>query len=569
MNREEKSVFRLRRWFVLSLFTLSALGLTGRAAFLQVVQSDFLQEEGTARQQRVMSVPAYRGMITDRNGEPLAISTPMDSVWANPGELPATRDNLTRIARAVQVDADWLRQRLAKRAEREFVYLRRHVTPAQANKVMALGVPGINLLREYRRYYPLGEAAGHAVGLTNIDDRGQEGLELAYDDWLAGVPGAKRVIKDRLGRTVEDVELIRPPRPGKNLVLSLDRRIQYLAYRELKKAVKDHNARAGSIVALDPHSGEVIAMVNQPLFNPNNRRKLRGGSFRNRAVTDVFEPGSTIKPLAIAAALETGRFRPDTPVDTSPGYVMVRGHTIKDVRNYGLIDVATVVSKSSNVGASKLALDLPPENIWRVYKGAGLGTISGSGFPGEAAGLLADHARWRELDRATLAFGYSLSVTPLQLAQAYAVLAADGMKPALTHLHTGRPGKPTRVISADTARQVRAMLERAVGTEGTGQLAAFENYRVAGKTGTVHKSTVGGYAEDRYISLFAGMAPVSNPRLVVVVMIDEPRGERYFGGQIAAPVFARVMAGAMRILNVPPDGLRPVHVASTGEVGGG
>lgn len=548
--------YTVRRRLVLGVFALAMLSLVARAVYLQVLERDFLQGEGDARHQRVVAIPAHRGMISDRNGEPLAISTPVDSVWANPQEAVSAREALPRLARVLGMDRDELYRRLAERSGREFVYLARHVNPEVAQQVMALAIPGVSLQREYRRYYPMGEVTGHVLGFTNVDDRGQEGLELAYDAWLAGEPGAKRVIRDRLGRTVEDVERIRAPRPGKSLQLSIDRRVQYLAYRELKAAVQAHGARSGSIVVLDAVNGEILAMVNQPTFNPNSRKGLRGDLYRNRAVTDVFEPGSTIKPFTIAAGLESGAYRPSSRVDTAPGLLRVAGHTIRDARNYGVIDLGTVITKSSNVGASKIALSLDPADLWGMFSRVGFGQVTGSSFPGEASGVLSGYARWREIERATLAFGYGLSVTPLQLTQAYASLAADGVLHPATFI-AGQQTAARRVMQPATARAVRAMMNGVVSDTGTGLRASVPGYQVAGKTGTVRKSTGGGYADDRYIAVFAGMAPASAPRLVAVVMINEPNAGGYYGGEVAAPIFARVMSGALRLLDITPDDVAP------------
>jgi cell division protein FtsI (penicillin-binding protein 3) len=543
-----------RRLVLWTLFV--ALGaLLTRAVYLQYYERAFLRDEGVARHQRVIQIPAHRGMIVDRNGEPLAISTPVDSVWANPREAMLARDALGEVAGLLQIQGDELYRKLAERVSREFVYLKRHVTPEVAKRVMVLKAPGINLQREYRRYYPMGEVVAQVTGFTNIDDRGQEGLELAFEDWLSGESGAKRVIKDRLGRVVEDVERLRAPRPGKVLRLSLDRRIQYLAYRELKAAVHRHGARSGSIVVLDPRRGEVLAMVNQPSFNPNNRAGLRPGRTRNRAVTDVFEPGSTIKPFTVAAALKSGRVTPQTLIPTSPGWYMVRGHTIQDLHDYGTLSVAKVISKSSNVGASKIALGMPAEALWEVFARVGFGEPTGSGFPGESAGVVTDFTRWRKVERATLAFGYGLSVTPLQLARAYAVLANDGLAPTVSFVVSDPPQTPRRVLPARVVRQVREMMQAVVSEQGTAPAAAVVGYRVAGKTGTVHKSTSGGYAQHRYVSVFAGMAPATHPELVVVVMINEPTRGGHYGGVVAAPVFSRVMSGALRLLDIPPDAL--------------
>jgi cell division protein FtsI (penicillin-binding protein 3) len=547
--------FAARRRLLLVLVLIAFVVLVWRAVALQVLDKDFLQTQGQARHLRVVSIPAHRGMIMDRRGEPLAISTPVESVWANPQDLVAARGELPSLAKLLGLDMDDLRRLLASHGEREFVYLRRHISPDLAARVEKLDVPGVFLQKEYRRYYPAGEVAGHVVGFTNIDDQGQEGLELAYDEWLRGEPGAKRVIKDGRRHIIENVESIRMPHAGKDLGLSMDRRIQYLAYRELKAAVAEHQARSGSAVIIDVLRGEILAMVNQPAFNPNNRLQLRSEKFRNRAVTDVFEPGSTMKPFTIASALETGRYTPATPIDTTPGWFRVGVNTIRDVHNYGLLDVTGVIRKSSNVGASKIALTLPPDRFWSLLSNLGFGFGTGSGFPGESSGLLLNYQRWHEIETATLAFGYGLSVTPLQLAQAYAVLASDGIRRPLSFLYQDEVPAGERVLPARVARQVRAMMEEVVGPGGTAPAARIAGYRVAGKTGTVRKSVAGGYADDRYVSVFGGMAPASRPRLVMVVVINEPSNGKYYGGQVAAPVFSRVLSGALRLLAIPPDDL--------------
>jgi cell division protein FtsI (penicillin-binding protein 3) len=492
-------------------------------------------------------------MISDRNGEPLAISTPVQSVWVNPGELVMSGNELSRVARLLGLEVDYVRRLLGQRQGREFVYLRRHISPDRAQQVTDLQVPGVYLQREYRRYYPAGEVAAHLVGFTNIDDEGQEGLELAFDDWLSGEAGAKRVVKDGRRHIVENVENIRSAHPGKTLTLSIDRRIQYLAYRELKAAVRQHGARSGSVVVLDNQTGEVLAQVNQPSFNPNNRKRPKAERMRNRAVTDVFEPGSTMKPFVIAAALESGRYAAGTRIDTSPGLFQVGVHTIRDMHDYGTLDLTGVIRKSSNVAASKIALALAPEDFWEGLSAAGFGMATASGFPGEADGYLADFHRWRDIERATLAYGYGLSVTSMQLAQAYSVFANDGYRVPVTLLQREQAAEQDKVYSPRVARAVRKMMEAVVKKDGTAPLAAVQGYRVAGKTGTVHKSVAGGYAADRYLSVFAGMAPASRPRLVAVVMIDEPSNGEHFGGKVAGPVFSKVMAGALRLLNVTPD----------------
>ncbi len=561
-EREKIPHYAGRLRFVLGVLGLATALLLWRVVDLHVFNRDFLQHQGDARALRVVEVPAHRGMITDRHGEPLAISTPVESVWANPRELAAARDKWKALARVLELDLRGLEQLLAKRQEREFVYLRRHITPELAQKVMALEIPGVALQREYRRYYPAGEVFAHVVGFTNIDDAGQEGIELLHNAWLKGTPGSKRVIKDRLGRIVENVESISEPRPGQDLRLALDRRIQYLAYRELKATVSRNQARAGSAVVLDVTTGEVLAMVNQPAYNPNNRGDLNSERLRNRTVTDVFEPGSTIKPFTVAAALESGKFRPDTPIDTGSGFLRVNSRlTVRDVHNYGRIDVRRVIQKSSNVGAATIALAIKPQQLWDLFNRVGLGTMTSSAFPGEATGLLTDFTRWRETERATLSYGYGLSVTALQLAQAYAALAADGRMHAATLLPAdGHVQDGSQVMRPEIAQQVRAMLELAVGKDGTGSRAAVPGYRVGGKTGTARKVTAGGYSDSRYLALFAGFAPADAPRLAMVVVIDEPQGTEYYGGQVAAPVFGRVMSGALRLLDIAPDDLESLGV---------
>jgi cell division protein FtsI (penicillin-binding protein 3) len=556
MRKQAKVMeFPMRRWFLLSLYTICMAGLLFRAVDLQVLNKEFLQDHGDARALRVVKIPAHRGMITDRNGESLAISTPVNSIWAVPRKVMAADAKLDQLAKYLHMDEKELSSLLKDRIGRQFVYLKRHVAPALAEQVMLLNIPGISLQREYRRYYPAAEVTSHVLGFTNIDDSGQEGIELAYDNWLKGSPGSKRVLKDRLGRVIENIESINTPDPGNELVLSIDRRVQYLAYRELKSAVNHHKARAGTLVMLDVKTGEIIAMVGQPSYNPNNRTGLKSGHYRNRALTDVFEPGSTLKPFTIATALESGLYNLKSTIDTHPGFFKVGDHTIRDHRDYGVIDLVTVIKKSSNIGASKIALSLEPLDLWSTLTKVGFGQATGSGFPGEVSGYLNPYNNWSEVEQATMSFGYGISTTALQLAQAYMPFATDGMMLPVSFLKVTEPVSSSRVFSASVARQVRTMLETVVQKDGTGNKALVEGYRVAGKTGTVHKTTVGGYSEDRYLSLFAGMAPASNPRLIAVVIIDEPQGDQYYGGLVAAPVFANVMAGALRLLDVPPDDL--------------
>ncbi|MDJ0928655.1 MAG: penicillin-binding transpeptidase domain-containing protein [Gammaproteobacteria bacterium] len=533
----------------------AGLVLMGRAVHLQVFNKDFLNEQAAARHLRIARVSAHRGPITDRNGEALAVSTPVDSIWANPRELVQAPDRIPELARALGLDAEQLARRLARNANREFMYLRRHMNPGDAAEIAALDIPGVELLREYRRYYPAGEVVGHLVGFTNVDDEGQEGLELAFDHWLAGRPGRKKVLKDSLGRVVEDLESIETPNPGRILGASIDLRIQYLAYRELKSAVQQHGAQAGSLVVLDVTTGEVLAMVNQPAYNPNDRAQFVADRYRNRAITDIFEPGSTLKPMVVAAALESGKYRADSRIDTNPGFIQVGAKMIEDKDNLGRIDLATVLARSSNVGATKIAMSLEPQQLFDVLSRFGLGRPSASGYPGESGGLLSHHSNWRPISQATLAYGYGLSMTALQLAQAYAVIGTGGLHRPVSLIRVNEEPIPRRVLSAATSTAVLAMLEDVVGPNGTGLQAAVSGYRIGGKTGTARKFAPGGYAEDRYTAVFAGVAPVTNPRLAIVVVIDDPSAGEYYGGTVAAPVFSEVAAGALRIMAVPPDDL--------------
>jgi cell division protein FtsI (penicillin-binding protein 3) len=547
--------FALRAGVVTACFAVAAGALVARAVQLQVFNREFLNQEADARHLRVEKIMAHRGAITDRNGEPLAISTPVDSVWVNPREFAPAVDRVPQLAEALGLDSGQLMRRITRSMDREFLYLRRHLSPEQAHRVLALRLPGVNVLREYRRYYPAGEVTGHLVGFTNVDDRGQEGLELAFNHWLSGEPGAKRVLKDRFGRPVENVESIRPPRPGRDLRTSIDLRVQYLAYRALKTAVHKHRADSGSIVVLDVDTGEVLAMVNQPGYNPNDRSQYTAERYRNRAITDIFEPGSSIKPLVIAAALESGQFRPGSMVDTSPGWLMVGPKRIADEHNLGRISLTTLLARSSNVGATKVAMSLEPEQLWRTMTDFGLGSLTASGFPGESAGLLTHYSHWQEISQATLAYGYGVSVTALQLAQAYAVLGNDGWLQPVSLIALDAPKEGRRVLSPETAHALVRMMEEVVLPGGTGKKAGVAGYRVAGKTGTAWKFAAGGYSENEYVSIFAGLAPASDPQLATVVVIDEPHGDLYYGADVAAPVFADVMSESLRLLAVPPDAL--------------
>jgi cell division protein FtsI (penicillin-binding protein 3) len=533
----------LLAWFV---------GLAGRAFYLQGLHGDYLQQKGESRYARVIELSATRGMIVDRNREPLAISTPVESVAASPADIQITPEQVAALARLLAINAADLQRRLAD-VRREFVYLKRQLPPEEAARVVQLGIKGVFLQREYRRYYPAGDVMAHIIGFTGIDDRGQEALELAYDEMLAGKAGSRRVIKDRLGHIIEDVESIQLPQHGANLTLTLDTRLQYLTFRELRAAVTEHRARAGGIVVLDATNGEILAMANLPSYNPNNRGHFDPKRTRNRAVTDLFEPGSTLKPFTAAAALEAGSVQPQTVIQTAPGRLTIGKRTIHDAHPQGALTVAQVIQKSSNVGAAKIALALPPEKLWSLYNEVGFGALPDSGFPGEASGRLRAYKTWRPIEQATMSYGHGISVSLLQLARAYTIFAADGELRPVTLTKRDAPPPAVRVISPDTARAVRAMLELAVQPGGTAPRAQVPGYRVAGKTGTAHKIEGRGYAANKYVSAFVGLAPASAPRLVIAVMIDEPSAGQYYGGAVAAPVFSRVAGEALRLLGVVPD----------------
>jgi cell division protein FtsI (penicillin-binding protein 3) len=548
--------FRARQWVLFALLLAGAAALMGRAVNLQLVDHGFLASQGDARFSRVATITAHRGNIVDRNGEPLAVSTPVDSVWVNPRELSGSIEQLPHLALALGADRAELTRRVSSNLDRDFLYLARGLTPTDAQRVRQLNLSGVYLAREYRRYYPAGEVAGHVLGFTSIDDVGQEGTELTFDNWLAGENGAKRVIQDRGGRKVEDVDSIRAVRPGRDLALSLDLRIQYMAYRELKSAILENRARAGSVVVIDIDSGEVLAMVNQPAYNPNDRQQLLPEAYRNRAVTDLFEPGSSIKPFVVAAALASGKFSVDSVIDTGPGFIQVGASTFADEHNLGAIDLATVLAKSSNVGMAKLALQLEPQQIWTTLNHFGFGQVTASGFPGESAGVFTNYSHWRAISIATLSHGYGISVTPLQLAQAYAAIGARGIRRPVSLLRQDAAPAGERILDQSVCRSLIQLLEAVTTQEGaTGVRAKIPGYRVAGKTGTAWKSVNGSYSKDRYTSVFAGMAPASNPRLAAVVVIDEPTAGKYMGGDVSAPVFSAVVGGALRLLAVAPDEL--------------
>ena len=556
-EKKQKTAQRIsgRVTLVMAFFALAASLLVVRAVQLQVLDKDFLNRQADTRHLRTESISAHRGNILDRNGEPLAISTPVDSIWANPKEFASSIEKIPQLAKALGVDSETLMRRITRNMDKEFLYLKRHLNPSPALRVMALKLPGINVQREYRRYYPASEVTGHLVGFTNIDDEGQEGLELAMNHWLEGESGAKRVLKDRLGRSIENVESIRPPRHGKDLKISIDLRLQYLAYRTLKVAVKTHNARSGSVVILDVQTGEVLAMANQPTYNPNDRSQFVAARYRNRAITDIFEPGSSIKPLIIAAALESGQYRPSSVVDTSPGHITVGAKKIEDHRNLGRISLTTILARSSNVGVTKLAMTLQSDQLWGTISQFGLGEMTSSGFPGESAGMLTHYSNWRPISQATIAYGYGVAVTPLQLAQAYAAIGNGGIMQPVSLFAVEEAVRGERIVSNDTANAVRRMLEEVVRPGGTGAKASVDGYRIAGKTGTAWKAAKGGHSQDKYFSIFAGLAPASAPRLATVVVIDEPSGELYYGSDVAAPIFADVMSESLRLLAVPPDAM--------------
>ncbi len=544
----------VRSWIVLSLLLGCFGGLTARAVYLQGLNQAFLQAKGEKRYTRSLEITATRGVIVDRHNELLATSTPVESVAANPAMASdiMTPDQQRKLAKLLQMDTASLTRKLAD-SDREFVYLKRQLAPEQAAKVVELDIPGVFLQREFRRVYPAGEELAHVIGFTNIDDEGQEALELALEDELRGTPGSRRVLRDRKGRIVEDLDDIRAPQHGARITLTIDAKIQHLAFRELKKAMAEHRAKAGGIVVLDAQTGEVLAMANFPTYDPNQRALVDPARMRNRTVTDLFEPGSTLKPFTVATALELGVVTPATVIDTAAGQLTIGKATIHDVHPSGALTVAQVIQKSSNVGSAKVALRMAPEKMWKVFNAVGFGTPPQSGFPGEVSGRLRAHATWRPIEQATMSYGHGISVSLLQLARAYSIFATDGELKSPTLIKKDGTPESKRVISVETARAVRNMLEMAVKPGGTAPRAQVVGYRVAGKTGTAHKLEGRGYAAKRYISSFVGFAPVSNPRLIVAVMVDEPSAGQHYGGLVAAPVFSEVVSGALRLMNVAPD----------------
>lgn len=543
---------RVRLLLVAGGLGVGALALVLRAADLQLIDDDFYRRQGDERFLREIEIPTVRGMITDRNGEPLAVSSPVESIWANPQELVRHPERLPELARALGIPADDLSARVGRRAGREFMWLKRRMNPARAQRIVALDIPGVYAQREYRRFYPQGEALAHILGFTNIDDHGQEGVELAFDRRLRGRPGVKRVIRDRRGRTVENVDLVRAAEPGKELALSIDRRIQFLAHKELKRQLLESGASSGSAVVLDVATGEILAMANLPSYNPNN---VAGGgqqARRNRAVTDLIEPGSTMKPLTVAAGLEAGVITPNSRFDTSPGWIPNGRYRTSDIRNHGVLSTTGIITKSSNVGVSRIAQRLSNRQLHDFIRRLGYGSVSGSGFPGEAAGLLPPPARWSGTTKQTMSYGYGLSATPLQIAHSYATLANGGVAMTPTFVKGGG-GQGRRVLDPAIAREVMRMMQTVTEPGGTATRAAILGYHVAGKSGTARKASGGGYAR-RYVAFFAGVVPVEDPRFAMAVVVNDPDVEKgYYGGSVAAPIFHNVMEGALRLMDVPPD----------------
>jgi len=553
-----------RSRFIMAAFAGAFAIVVGRAFYLQIMNEEFLQKQGAWRYNRVVEVPATRGRILDRHGEPLAVSTPVRSVWAVPKEFEATPEELGSLAKVLGMNPREVARRVAA-TESEFAYLRRQVPPEVAARVDALQIPGVFHRQEFRRYYPGGEVMSHVLGFTGHDDVGKEGVELARQDHLVGRPGQRRVIKDRFGRIIEDVESLRPAREGRDVVLALDSRMQNLAFRALRQAVIDHKAKGGGIVVLDSQTGELLALANFPTYNPNNRERVTPAEMRNRVLIDTFEPGSTLKPFTIAVALEQGRVTPQTPIQTAPGWLSIGPNTIRDAHPAGLLTVAEVIQKSSNVGSAKIALNLPAEAMWSMFDGVGFGTPAKLGFPGEAQGRVRPASSWRPIEQATMSYGHGISLSLAHLARAYTIFARDGDLAPISLERVTRPTESRQVISARTAQEVRRMLEMAVQPGGTAPRAQIMGYRVAGKTGTARKIENGHYTHDRHVASFVGFAPVSQPRLVIAVMIDEPKAGQFYGGLVAAPVFAEVMGGALRILGVLPDApMKPVQLPPPG-----
>jgi cell division protein FtsI (penicillin-binding protein 3) len=573
MRRNKSQPIPVWRFYLVVGVLCSLLALlVGRVLSLQVLDMErgheFLQDQGAMRSVRTAEIPAYRGVISDRRGEPLAVSTPVVSIWANPRILKGS-ERLGELAQALGMKLPRLQEKLARYEGKQFMYLQRHRVPTDARAVLEKRIRGVYGEREYRRFYPAGEVAAQLVGFTNVDDEGIAGLELAYNDWLQGVPGKKKYIKDLHGEVVRDIGVLEPARPGKDLTLSIDLRLQYLQHRELQRAVTALNAASGSIVTLDAHTGEILAMVNYPVYNPNSRKGVKPASMRNRAMTDVYEPGSTMKSLTLVAALESGRYTPQTMIDTTPGRIRVGRKVYSDPRNYGDISLTRVIQKSSQVGVTKIALELGHEPIWDVFNRFGIGQPVGTGFPGESAGQLPNRPRWHATEKISLAFGYGITTTPLQLARAYTVFANGGvLQPVSLLALEGEPSPGIQVVSPHIAAQVLEILHAVTGEHGTARKARVPGYQIAGKTGTVRKVGPGGYSGDHHVALFAGIAPSNDPRLVTVVVINDPKGKLYGGGAVAAPLFSEVTKGALRILNVPPTELSEVAETTPSPRGG-
>ena len=545
--------FRHRHYFMVLALSLLLLGLVSRAAYLTVVDSEFLRKQGDARSLRIEPVMAMRGMILDRNGAPLAVSTPVVSIWINPRQAIAGKASISTLERDLALPSGSLVARVNRNARKGFMYAKRHLSPAAAELVLAKDMPGVYGMTEYRRFYPEAEVTAHMIGFTDLDDQGKEGLELSLNAQLAGESGIKRVVKDLKGHRIQDVALIKAAHPGKDITLSFDTRVQYAAYRELARGVAEHNATAGVLVSLDVDTGEVLAMANLPSYNPNNRKQLTVNALRNRAVTDQFEPGSTLKPFTVAAALESGKFNTHSHFNTSPGTYKVLNKLIRDHENYGVIDMPTLLTKSSNVAAAQIAMALPRDTLPLLHRRLGFGHNTGSGFPGESAGSMQPSNRWNPVEVATMSYGYGVTVTALQLAQAYAVIASGGIQRPISFTKVAGPVPGKRILDEKIARSIIPMMETVVTQEGTALRAAVPGYRIAGKTGTAHKAQGGGYASDAYMSLFVGMAPASAPRVVTAVIIDNPRQGGYYGGLAAAPVFSRMMSDTLRLMNIEPD----------------
>lgn len=536
----------------MTVFGIAILGLIWRMVDLIIINRGFLQKQGDARAIRQITVPAYRGMITDRNGEPLAISTPVDSLWINPQDFTTTHENIDAFISALNISRHKLDAIVQNSKDREFVYIKRGLNPNLAKKIDELKIPGVYFQREFRRYYPEGEVTAHLIGFTNIDDRGQEGIELAYNRWLQGVSGKKRVMKDRLGHVVANLATLKQPEPGNNLALTIDKHIQYHAYRELKAAVEKNQAESGSIIIMDVHNGEVLAMANQPSFNPNDRSHYKPERFRNRAVTDTFEPGSVMKAFTMAAGLSSGKYQLNSVINTSPGYIKINNNLVQDFRNHGKMSLTEILKRSSNVGVTKIILSLPEQTLWNLLREVGFGEAAINAFPGEATGNLSYRAHWNKFVLATLAFGYGTAVTPIQLARAYAVFGNGGKLVPVNLLIRQDASNAKQVLQPKVANQVLSLLEAVVEEGGTGRLARVKGYRIAGKTSTVRIVGAKGYERHHHIAIFVGLAPAEKPRVVVVVAIRDPKVGEYFGGRVAAPVFSKVMTRVLPLLHVSP-----------------